>query len=264
MNGNLSLVGPDDIAIMKVAFVFLIIAVISTLVVNAFVVDQHRQYRAAGKPRFEGIPCRESVETKLQHSDIVWKVRPTPGTSYLRKIWLRLASNLIRLDCKVMGKPLPLVLCPKGGQAVLEAHYRPDSSSAYRRIARFGFTTESGPSIPPMQQAVHEIYGIDPQRIVRVGAIIYMFVEESYRKKNVGVLALDVLSLIHAYQGFDFTVLVADDNGSGRLIDWYVENGYAIAPQLQECFGSPNEVHGKTMIAPTVGVLPDDCSIKWW
>ncbi len=253
----------DWIAIMKGAFLFIIISLTSIFHLDAFLVSERRRYQRTAKPVLEGTTNRVGIEHKLEHSDIIWKVRPPPETSRLRKIWLRLAANLIRLDCKVMGKEAPVVLCPKGGQAVLEAYYR-TNSSRYTRIARFGFTTESGPAIPPIRQAVNEIYGISPQLMVRVGAIIYMFVEEPYRKKNIGVLALDVLSLIHATQGCDFTVLVADDNGSGKLVNWYLDNGYSLAPQLQECFGSPNEIHGKTMIAPTNGVLPYNCFIKWW
>jgi hypothetical protein len=249
---------------MKCGLFFIIVAFISILYVEPFLPLRRSHRQRTAKPLLEGATNRPCVKDKLDHSDIIWKVRPTPETSPLKKLWLRLAANLIRLDCKIMGKDVPVVLCPKGGQAVLEAYYRPASSSKHAKIARFGFTTESGPSIPPIRQTVHEIYGLDPKLMVRVGAIIYMFVEEPYRKKNVGVLALDVLSLIHAIQGCDFTVLVADDNGSGRLVEWYLENGYSIAPKLQECFGSPNELHGKTMIAPTCGVLPSECFIKWW
>lgn len=202
---------------------------------------------------------------KFDHSDIIWKVRPPPDTGRLKMIWLRLAANLMRLDCKVMRKEPPLVLCPKGGQAVLEAHVqRLDDSAKYEKIARFGFTTESGPALQPIQESVSDIYGLTPQLRVGVGAIIYMFVEEPYRKKNVGTLALDIISLIHAIQGCDFTVLVADDNGSGKLVEWYQENGYTLAPKLQDCFGSPNEIHGKTMIAPTRRIVPQGCFIKWW
>lgn len=254
----------DWIAIMKWTFLFLIIASTSIFHINSFLYSDHQRCQRTFKPYLQGTTNRLDAEDKLDHSDIIWKVRPPPETSRLKKSWLRLAANLIRLDCKLMGKEMPVVLCPKGGQAVLEAHYRPDPSSNYSRIARFGFTTEPGPAILPIRQAVHELYGLNPQLMVRVGAIIYMFVEEPYRKKNVGALALDVLALIHAIQGCDFTVLVADDNGSGKLVNWYLENGYTIAPQLQDCFGSPNEIHGKTMIAPTNSVLPDKCFIKWW
>ena len=196
---------------MKGTFVFLIIVLTTISKFHAFLYSEHRCFQRTPNPILKGSTnCFDAEDKKLEHSDIIWKVRPPPETSRLKKIWLRLAANLIRLDCKLMGKEMPVVLCPKGGQAVLEAHYRPDTLSKYRKIGRFGFTTESGPAIPSIRQTVHEIYGISPQLMVRVGAIIYMFVDEPYRKKNVGGLALDVLALIHSIQGCDFTVLVAD------------------------------------------------------
>jgi hypothetical protein len=59
-------------------------------------------------------------------------------------------------------------------------------------------------------------------------------------------------------------MLVSDDNGSGKLVDWYEQNGYSKAPKLQEMLGSPDGIHGVSMIAPTNQILPYDCKIKWW
>ena len=91
-----------------------------------------------------------------------------------------------------------------------------------------------------------------------------MYVEPEYRGRNTGGLALEVISLIHAIQACDFTVLVADDNGSKKLVEWYEKNDYTVAPKLQDCLGSPNEIHGVTMISPTKRILPPNCSIQWW
>ncbi|KAG7340562.1 hypothetical protein IV203_024105 [Nitzschia inconspicua] len=200
----------------------------------------------------------------LTHADIVWRVRPPPETSLLKRLWLRFAANLIRLVFKVFGKEAPVVLCPKGGQAVLEAHCYNDENgnSKLVNVGRFGFTTERGPPAPPIQETVQDLYGITS--LVGVGAIIYMFVEPPYRKRDIGSLALEVISLIHAIQGMDFTVLVVDDDGSGRLIEWYLRHGYSRAPKLQDLLGSPNANNGITMIAPTNQVLPFDCRIQWW
>jgi hypothetical protein len=59
-----------------------------------------------------------------------------------------------------------------------------------------------------------------------------MFVDPKYRKKDLGTLALQVVSLIRAIQGCDFAVLVVDDYGSGKLIDRYEQKGYSKAPKL--------------------------------
>ena len=51
-----------------------------------------------------------------------------------------------------------------------------------------------------------------------------MFVEPDYRSRDVGALALEVISAIQYVQAIDFTILVADDNGSGGLVRWYEEH----------------------------------------
>lgn len=93
-----------------------------------------------------------------------------------------------------------------------------------------------------------------------------MFVEPEYRSRDVGALALEVISAIQSVQAVDFTVLVADDNGSGGLVRWYEEHGYSKAPLMQNILGSPEGVNGVSMIAP-VKIEPgffDQCKIKWW
>jgi GNAT superfamily N-acetyltransferase len=205
----------------------------------------------------------------FSHADILWKVRPPPNTPRFQKLWLRFAANMIRLECKIKRQEPPLVLTPRTGQAVLEAYYRPSNTNSgiskkYVKIGRFGFTTERGPPAPPIQESVHDIYNLNTNTMVGTAAIIYMFVEPEYRKKDLGTLALQVISLIHAIQGCDFTVLVVDDNGSGKLIDWYELKGYSKAPKLQNMLGSPNAINGITMMAPTNRILPLGCHIQWW
>ena len=129
----------------------------------------------------------------FSHADILWKVRPPPDTPRRQKLWLRFAANVIRLECKIKRQEPPLVLTPRTGQAVLEAYYRPTnggSKNKYVKIGRFGFTTERGPPAPPIQESVHDIYSIDKNTMVGTAAIIYMFVEPEYRKKELGTLAL--------------------------------------------------------------------------
>ena len=80
---------------------------------------------------------------------------------------------------------------------------------------------------------IRELYKINPRPgTATIAAIIYMFVEPEYRKLGVGSLALEVISAIHSIQAVDFTVLVADDNGSGGLVKWYESNGFSKAPLM--------------------------------
>lgn len=118
-----------------------------------------------------------------------------------------------------------------------------------------------------VDRTISETYNIDPPPMsATVGAIIYMYVEPEYRGKNAGMLALEVISAIHSIQAIDFTILVADDNGSGGLVRWYEDNGFVRAPLLQEMMGSPDEKFGVSMITP-VSIKEgffDTCTIKWW
>ena len=255
----------DIFAIMRGTLLFLLVGAISIFYLDAFLPTRpHPKHRQLSLFGHDGADQNGLLQGKLEHKDILWKVRPPPEVSRIKRLWLRLAANIIRLDSMLKKEEPPVVLCPKGRQAVLEAHFRPSGSSKFENIARFGFTTEPGPVNPPIRDTVHEIYGLNKELMVGVGAIIYMFVEEPYRKKGVGSRALEVISLIHSIQGCDFTVLVADDDGSGKLLEWYEENGFSKAPKLQECLGSPNGIHGLTMIAPTRRIVPHDCFIQWW
>ena len=93
-----------------------------------------------------------------------------------------------------------------------------------------------------------------------------MFVEPDYRKLGIGSLALEVILAIHSLQAVDFTVLVADDNGSGDLVRWYEKNGFLKAPLMQKILGSPDGQFGAAMIRP-VSVREgffEKCKVKWW
>jgi hypothetical protein len=60
----------------------------------------------------------------LTHSDIEWRLRPPEGTSRLNRLKLKLGAHILRLDTKLKGRTSPPVLCPRGGQAVLEAYFK--------------------------------------------------------------------------------------------------------------------------------------------
>ena len=81
-------------------------------------------------------------DISYSHAEVSWKIKPwlkinNADNSGVRKVLsklsnlkeriiLRGAANLIRLDCKIKGESPPKVLCPKSGQAVLEAFIKRD------------------------------------------------------------------------------------------------------------------------------------------
>jgi ribosomal protein S18 acetylase RimI-like enzyme len=133
------------------------------------------------------------------------------------------------------------------------------------KIGRFGITTLRGPPAPIIDETVQELFDINLLgKSVGSAAIIYMFVEPSYRQRGVGELALEVISVIHALQDCDFTLLVADDDGSGKLVRWYERYGFQRASKLQDFLGSPNQKYGVTMVAPTNNSISPSCRLQWW
>jgi len=204
------------------------------------------------------------VAAPFDHSDITWKLRPPPETSLLKRAAVRLASAVIKLDCKLRRRHPPPVLCPKGGKAVLRAYH------GGKQVGRFGVTTVRGPPAPQIDQSIRDLYGEESTLLgslagAGIAAIIYMFVEEEYRGRNVGELALEAIAALHTVQGCDFTVLVADDNGSGKLVEWYEKHGFKRAPLLQDMMGSPGASFGVSMMAPAKcpPEFFDRCRIRW-
>ena len=216
-----------------------------------------------------------SLSQKWTHSDIEWRLEPSEDTPLVEKLKLKAAAKAVRAECMMKDQPVPPVLCPKGGKAVLEAFDNRNSSKNQipimggkkRRIGKFGITTTRGPPAVLLDETIKDIYDVTPPiNGAGVAAIIYMYVEPEYRKLGIGELALEAIAAIQIVQGCDFTVLVADDDGSNKLVAWYEKNGFSIAPKLQEMFGSPGGKYGVTMIRPTQ-VASDifaRCQIKWW
>lgn len=164
------------IIMMKGFGLGLLILILSIFYLDAFLPPLHAPPIRLSKLQ------ESSSSSSFEHADIVWKLRPSKeSTSKRQRLWLRFAANVIRLDCMIKRQEPPLILCPKGRQAVLEAHVC-TTTKKYEQIGRFGFTTMAGPSNEAIQETIHDLYGLDANRQYRAGAIIYMFVEEEYRK----------------------------------------------------------------------------------
>ena len=199
----------------------------------------------------------------LTHADIVWKIRPHPEQPWTARAYFVAAAFILHAYLQVTKRNIPSVLCPSGGLCQLEAWYEG------KQVGRFGITTTPGPPLPLIAQQAGQLFGTKksastPTLFVQTAAIQYMVVEPAYRKRQIGSLALQVIAHVHAFQNCDFTLLVADDNGSGKLVDWYERYGFAKAPLLQDLLGSPNQKYGVTMMGPTNATLPENCTLEWW
>ena len=69
-------------------------------------------------------PSNTGSKKQLEHTDIEWRLRPPEGTSRIDRLKLKVGANILRLDAKLRGQKMPPILCPRGGQAVLEAYYK--------------------------------------------------------------------------------------------------------------------------------------------
>jgi len=203
----------------------------------------------------------------LTHDDVTWYLGLPEKSPLLNRWKQRIAARILRLSFIISNKKPPRLLCPKAGQAFLEA--RVDG----KQVGRFGITTTRGPPCCEMDESVTDLFGVNMPG-AGAAAIIYMFVEPDFRGRGIGSLALELIAAIHAARGISFTVLVADDNGSNSLVNWYenqpLERKFKKAPKLQSLLGSPNGKYGVTMLAPTSSCtfngqeLLDRVQVNWW
>lgn len=192
----------------------------------------------------------------LTHQDIRWKLRPPPDTPVWQKIRIATTGWAIR----TLTPNPPTLLFPKTPTVVLEAW---DRRQGNVQLGRFGITVDAGPSTPELVDTVSRTTGQD-YPAVAAAAIIYMFVEPEHRGKDIGALALEVIAYLHGAKGCGCTILVADDKSEEqKLVKWYECHGYQRAPGLQEMMGSPNEIYGVAMIAPSSVDLPS-FEVEWW
>ena len=206
-------------------------------------------------------------ERPFQHSDITWKLELPPETSEKDVRETKQTARLIKEQFESKGEPVPAVLVPQtapSGQVVLEAY---SEGGTEDKVGRFGFTTQPGPPLPLSEETLAAL--IKDERFKEVtalksAALIYMWVDPKVRKRGLADLALQIIRFIHAAQGSDLTVLVADDDGSGKLVEFYEKRGFVRTPELQEILGSPNEQFGVAMIGPTNRNWPEDAKVQWW
>jgi len=60
----------------------------------------------------------------------------------------------------------------------------------------------------------------------KIGLLVYMWVAPRYRKQGMGDMVLAKAISACLSKGDQFLLMVHDDSGSGRLIDWYKQRGF--------------------------------------
>lgn len=211
-----------------------------------------------------GSSSHSSCLSSYTHDDLMWQLGPSIEAPLWTKLLWKTTANQIKTFQNFNNET---ILIPKKS-ATLQAFLR--NSTTGKPIAKFGITTESGPFCEELDETIQDIYNVRDGGVDGVAAIKYMFVEPQHRRQGLGSLALEVISQIHAWQNCRYTVLIADDDGSGKLIQWYKSYGFARAPKLDQVFGcvqnnintssgneSTESVLGVAMIAPTSFKLLD-------
>lgn len=66
----------------------------------------------------------------------------------------------------------------------------------------------------------------DSVGVAVVGLFVYMWITPSLRRRNLGDILLEKGKGLCAEFGANFMILVHDDNGTGKLIDYYSNRGF--------------------------------------
>jgi len=221
----------------------------------------------------EGEGTREHASIKIHIEDMRWTISLSPENSGR---WKRLRTQvtvwLIRLkNAFLRRKNLPLVVVPSSRDPnrpevlLLQAW-----SGKGTRIGRFGFTAQSGPPLPLSSETwnrvgrTDEVAADDVPPQYSSAATLFMSVDHLFRGNGIGRRAHQIISYVQAQQDCDLTVLIANDDGSGKLVRWYKQQGFVEAPELQSVLGSPERKFGVAMVARTNKQDGLPCRVKWW
>eukprot|EP01038_Epipyxis_sp_PR26KG_P009497 gene9497-12794_t len=68
----------------------------------------------------------------------------------------------------------------------------------------------------------------------QIGIFVYMWVDPSYRGQDIGNFLLQLSISACLNKGDDFMLIVHDDNGSGKLIDYYIDRGFVELDEILE------------------------------
>ena len=91
-----------------------------------------------------------------------------------------------------------------------------------------GMKCTTFPATASLVKVIKESCNIEKndRNITMISLMIYMYVSEKYRKQNIGSTLLDILISKSIELHANYLLLVVDDNGTGKLFDYYKNKGF--------------------------------------
>jgi ribosomal protein S18 acetylase RimI-like enzyme len=100
-------------------------------------------------------------------------------------------------------------------------------------LAKVGIRTYSAPSTDGMGDFLKRLThgesngaSADPPNDFSIGLFVYMWVDEGKRGEKIGEFLLHLAASRFMERGNDFMLIVHDDNGSGKLVQYYRRLGF--------------------------------------
>ena len=115
----------------------------------------------------------------------------------------------------------------KDGQPLLHFELVSDVNNEQKPIAKVGIRPDSATSTA-MDKVIREKFKSE-KRVegdYQVGLFVYMWVDPMYRGNGLGLELLRKARNRCVENGYDYLLIVHDDNGSGKLIKYYQECGF--------------------------------------
>ena len=99
----------------------------------------------------------------------------------------------------------------------------------FKPACKCGMRCTTFPATASLIKAIKKSYNIEKKEninITMISLMIYMYVSEKYRSQNIGTVLLNILISKSIELHANYLLLVVDDNGSGKLIDYYRNKGF--------------------------------------
>lgn len=92
-------------------------------------------------------------------------------------------------------------------------------------LAKVGFRTKPSSS-RIMDETIASLFNTSPATNVKVFVFVYMWVNPAYRGRDIGDALLSLAEEQSVRDEVDYMLLVHDDQGTGKLVDYYKSRGF--------------------------------------